>query len=81
MEVAIIPQSKMHRRNGMQDKSNEKLFYTERELAEKLQVTVRTIYNMRRDGQIPHMKLRGTVRYPVDQIKQWIAESSWNGNS
>ncbi len=50
-----------------------KYAYTEPELLERLPFSPKTLYNMRQANEIPFIKIRGRVLYPVEQIDRW-----WN---
>ncbi|MEW4371790.1 helix-turn-helix domain-containing protein [Paenibacillus kandeliae] len=42
------------------------------EAAELLGVSTTTIYNMVRDNQIPHMRVRARIIFHRDTIESWI---------
>lgn len=50
-----------------------KYAYTESELVERLPLCPKTLYNMRQASEIPFVKIRGRVLYPVEEIDRW-----WN---
>lgn len=44
------------------------------EVASMLQVSIRTLWRLRSAGQLPSpIRLGGAVRWPIDDIKKWIA--------
>ena len=47
---------------------------TVEEVAEYLQVSDRTIYNMATDGQIPAAKIAGKWRFPKSEVDAWLGE-------
>lgn len=48
--------------------ARQKLFYRVDEVAEMLDVSVRTVYRKVAEGVIPSVQLRGTVRIPVQEF-------------
>jgi hypothetical protein len=50
-----------------------KRFYSERDLAEVLGVSIKTLQGYRLRGRLgpPWKKLGGSVKYPADQFEQW----------
>jgi excisionase family DNA binding protein len=54
----------------------EKLLITEREAAELLSVSERTLFNLRRAGEIDAVQLRGCVRYSVAALQEYIAKQA-----
>jgi excisionase family DNA binding protein len=57
--------------------ADSRLLLTRREAAHALGVSERKLFDLTRDNHVPHVRLgaRG-VRYPVDQLKAWIAAQS-----
>ena len=45
---------------------------TVKEVAELLKVKEKTIYQWAELGQIPCMKLNGSLRFDIEDVKQWI---------
>ena len=57
-----------------------KQFYSERDLADVLGVSVKTIQGWRFRGQGPAWKkLAGIVRYPTDQFEAWVQAQPGGG--
>ena len=55
-------------------------FYSERDLAAVLGVSVKTVQGWRFRGQGPAWKkLAGSVRYPVDQFEAWVQAQPGGG--
>ena len=50
--------------------THAKLFYRVDEVAELLDVSVRTVYRKVAEGVIPSVALRGTVRIPVKEFNE-----------
>lgn len=48
---------------------------TEKQAAQKLQVSSRTLWTMRQEGLIPFIKLRGLVRYTTEDLDAFVARS------
>ena len=44
----------------------------EREAAELLGVSERTLFNMRQDGQIPFLRMRSRIMYSPTALEKWI---------
>jgi hypothetical protein len=53
--------------------SVSKRFYSERDLAEVLGVSIKTLQGYRLRGSLgpPWKKFGGSVKYPADQFEQW----------
>lgn len=52
----------------------EPLLATAAQVAELLKISTRTLWRLRSDGNIPEpVRIGGTVRWRVDEIKNWIA--------
>ncbi len=47
---------------------------TAKELSEILKVSDKTIYQWSELGQIPCIKMNGSLRFNLDDIKSWISE-------
>ena len=45
----------------------------EPEAAKRISVSERTMFNMRKDGQIPFFKLRNRIMYSPAALAKWIA--------
>ncbi len=45
---------------------------TVKELSELLRVKNKTLYQWAELGQIPHIKINGSLRFDIEDIKQWI---------
>ena len=50
----------------------KKLAIPEPEAAEMLSVSGRTMFNMRKDGQIPFFRLRSRIMYSPAALQKWI---------
>lgn len=44
------------------------------ECAEALGVSDRTLFSWTQQGIVPHARIGGVVMYPVDAIRDWLAE-------
>lgn len=49
-----------------------KITLTVNETAELLGVSTTTIYNMAREGQIPHVRVRARILFHRDVIEAWL---------
>lgn len=53
---------------------------TEKQAAERLRVCTKTLYNMRRRGEIPFVRLKGRViRYRIQDLDAFIASRTVMG--
>jgi hypothetical protein len=48
----------------MEAKEKYKLFYTEKEISKRFNVSIVTLCNLRKQGKIDFLKIGGSVRYP-----------------
>ena len=55
----------------MQDNTKTLLFYA-REAAAALAISPRKLWDMTASGEIPHIRLGRSVRYPLDDLRCWI---------
>jgi hypothetical protein len=51
-----------------------RLGYNQQQMLEILPLSERTLFNMRQCGEIPFVKVRDRILYPVDDIHAW-----WDG--
>ena len=58
-------------------KSNARLL-TANELATALAVSLSTIRRMTRDGQVPVVRIRGLLRYDLDDVLVALSHVSWS---
>lgn len=54
--------------NEAEARSRSAVFYTERELAGALKVSEETLARLRREGQLPHLRLANLVRYTDEHV-------------
>ena len=52
----------------------------EREAAELLGVSERTLFNMRQDGQIPFLRMRSRIMYSPAALEKWIENRGVEGS-
>jgi excisionase family DNA binding protein len=52
----------------------EDRFYTAKEMAEALSVSLQTIERMKKDGRLRFIKIGKIVRFPVAQLKDMMEE-------
>ena len=48
------------------------LAYTEDQLVQLFPISKRQLFELRRRGQVPHMKVGKRVLYPTREISEWI---------
>lgn len=61
------------------DETAQRLLISEPKAAIKLSVCPRTMHNLRQDGEIPFVRLRGRVLYSPAALEKWI-ESKEEGS-
>ena len=47
--------------------------YSEDELVRRFPISKRTLYDLRKAGLIPHIKVGRRVLYPAKQVAEWVA--------
>jgi len=52
--------------------SKPALLLTPREAAKALAISPRKLWAMTASGEIPHVRIGRCVRYPVDDLREWI---------
>jgi excisionase family DNA binding protein len=57
----------------------DQLLLTSRQAAEALQISERKLWSMKASGEIPHVLLGRSVRYPLADLQQWIDERKKGG--
>ena len=50
-----------------------------RQAAHTLQISERKLWSMKASGEIPHVLLGRSVRYPLCDLQQWIDERKTGG--
>jgi len=56
--------------------SDVRLAFRMRELAKALNLSVRTIWSLTKAGVIPHVRVGGSILYPIDAVHQWLQEQA-----
>ena len=54
--------------------SDEAINLNERQAAKFLGIGARTLWQLRRDGSVPHVRFGKTVRYPKPLLMKWLLE-------
>lgn len=49
------------------------------EAAEMLSISERKLWSLTASGEIPHIRIGRSVRYPVDELRKWILERMKGG--
>ena len=57
------------------------LLMTPQQAAEALAISPRKLWGMTSSGEIPHIRIGRCVRYPVDELKLWIANQKERGDA
>ena len=57
------------------------LLLTPPQAAEALAISPRKLWSMTASGEIPHIRLGRSVRYPVDDLQRWIDDQKEGGDS
>jgi len=52
-----------------------------KEVAQKLQVSIRTVYGWISEGSIPTVKIGRLVRFKIEDIEAWIAKNTRKGRT
>ena len=47
---------------------------TYKEAAERLNVSERTVWDLVKKNQVPHVRINSAVRIPADELDAWIRE-------
>lgn len=50
----------------------DQILVNEREAARLLGVCEKTLYNLRTEGRVPHLRLGSRVLYSPDALKKWV---------
>ena len=61
--------------------NNSRLLMNPRQAAEALAISPRKLWAMTASGEIPHVRLGRSVRYPVDDLQRWIDDQKKGGDS
>jgi excisionase family DNA binding protein len=61
------------------DKGKPKLLLNIQEAAEALGISQRKLWGMTDSREIPHVRLGRCLRYPVNELEQWIDENKKGG--
>ncbi len=59
-------------------KNQEPLLLTPKQAANALAISPRKLWGMTASGEIPHVRLGRSVRYPLQDLQEWI-EAQTNG--
>jgi excisionase family DNA binding protein len=57
----------------------EPLALRAKDAARLLGISTRTLWNLTKEGEIPHLRLRRTVTYPVAELRAWMKRRSKGG--
>lgn len=52
-----------------------------KEAAKFLAISEKTLWNLRKRGEIPYLKIGRSVRYPVDDLRRWISRRRKGGEA
>ncbi len=61
--------------------SKSALLLTPQQAAEALAISPRKLWGMTASGDIPHIRLGRCVRYPVDDLRDYIDAQKQGGNA
>lgn len=59
----------------------KRLLYNPEEARIALGISPRKLWAMTASGEIPHLRIGRSVRYPVDDLQTWIDEQTKGGNA
>ena len=57
------------------------LLLSSEQAAEALAISPRKLWGMTASGEIPHVRLGRSVRYPIKDLQRWIEEHTKGGDS
>jgi excisionase family DNA binding protein len=57
-----------------------RLLLTAREAAAALSISARKLWSLTASGEVPHVRIGRAVRYPVDELAEWIAQRTAAGS-
>lgn len=55
------------------------LLLTPAQAAEVLAISPRKLWSMTASGEVPHVRLGRSVRYPVGDLQRWVDEATKGG--
>jgi len=58
---------------------NSALLLTPRQAAEALAISPRKLWSMTASGEIPHIRLGRSLRYPTAGLRRWIDQQKQEG--
>ena len=64
----------------MQSSTPAKLLLTPQQAAETLAISPRKLWAMTASGEIPHLRIGRSVRYPAADLQRWIESKKTGGN-
>ena len=76
---AVSDSSVAEKDNEKDNGTLQKLLLTCKEAADALAISQRKLWSMTTSGEIPHIRIGRSVRYPVDELRQWILEQTKGG--
>lgn len=57
----------------MKTEDKPALLWTAQQAAPALAISKRKLWQMTKDGTVPHVKIGRSVRYPADELRAWLA--------
>lgn len=54
--------------------------YTVDDLADAFKVSTDTIYNLVKSGELPHFKVKKSIRFTLEHVKQYVQRTSVTPN-
>lgn len=57
------------------------LLMTPKQAAQTLSLSPRKLWSLTASGEIPHLKIGRSVRYPVKDLSEWIEAQRKGGNA
>lgn len=55
----------------------EKKFYTAKEAAERVTISVKMIYKLIENRQIPYTKIGSKILIPIEPFNEWITKNTY----
>jgi excisionase family DNA binding protein len=57
-----------------------RLLLTAREAAAALSISARKLWSLTASGEVPHVRIGRAVRYPVDELAEWVVQRTAAGS-
>jgi excisionase family DNA binding protein len=65
--------------NPIESCTSSQLLLTPKRAATALSISERKLWSLTASGEIPHVRIGRCVRYPVEELRNWIASQQQGG--